>query len=74
MSKRVQSKIQVKHPDMFEYTSQEGFALLLAHTVAVVDYQNVSQANNFIALVDDTYVLYSLKQEKITLYVVLYLS
>jgi len=64
MSKRVQSKIQVKHSDMLKYTSQEGFTLLLAHTVAVVDYQGVTQANNFIALVDGTYILYSLKQEK----------
>ncbi len=31
MSKRVQSKIQIKHPEVFRYTSKEGFTLLLSN-------------------------------------------
>ncbi len=64
MSKRVHSKIQVKHPEMFIFTSRDGFSILLENTIAVVDYEGVAEANNFIASVNDMYILYSLKEEK----------
>ena len=64
MSKRVQSKIQIKHPEVFRFTSKEGFTLLLSNTIAVVSYKGLLGSNNFIASVNDEYILYSLKQDK----------
>jgi len=64
MSKRVYLKIKEKHPDMLPYTSKEGFSLLLTHTIATVAYHKKASADNFIARVDEAYILYALKQEK----------
>lgn len=64
MSKRVYEKIKVKHPDMLCFTSKDGFSILLANTIATVAYKKTIVADNFIAFVDDTYILYALKQEK----------
>jgi hypothetical protein len=64
MSKRVHKKIKTKHLDMLRFTSKDGFSLLLTNTIAIVAYKKISTADNFIAFVDNTYILYALKQEK----------
>jgi hypothetical protein len=64
MSKRVHEKIKAKHPDMLCFTSKDGFSLLLTNTIATVAYKKMVMADNFIACVDDNYILYALKQEK----------
>ena len=64
MSKRVHLKIKQKHPDMLLFTCKEGFAPLLENTIATVPYHKMKDADNFIAFVDDKYILYALKKEK----------
>ena len=64
MSKRVHEKIKEKHPDMLCFTSKDGFSLLLTNTIAIVAYKKMVTADNFIVCIDDTYILYALKQEK----------
>lgn len=62
MSKRVQSKIKAKHSDMFIFTEQTNFTRLMEATVAYCPYDE--HTINFIAHIDNKYVLYSLKREK----------
>ena len=64
MSKRVQTKIKLKHPDVVVYTQKDGFLLLLENTIATLPYKDSLYADNFIACVDEKYILYALKQEK----------
>jgi len=64
MSKRVHAKIKEKHPDMLPYTSKDGFTLLLANTIATVAYHKKPKSDNFIACIDESYILYALKQER----------
>ncbi|MEA1891903.1 MAG: hypothetical protein U9N33_04235 [Campylobacterota bacterium] len=64
MSKRVHTKIHMKHPEVSLYTSKEHFILLLEQTIAVVDYKATQEVHNFIARVDGNYILYALKQDK----------
>ena len=64
MSKRVHAKIKQKHSDMLLYTDKVGFARLLENTIAVVAYPQRVTADNFIACIDGTYILYALRQEK----------
>lgn len=64
MSKRVQQKIKLKHPDMFIFTDQSNFIRLMDATIGycLFDVDTI----NFIAHIqeDDRYILYSLKKEK----------
>lgn len=64
MSKRVQQKIKLKHPEMFLFTDQANFIRLMEMTVAYCEYDK--DTINFIAHIveSDKYILYSLKQEK----------
>lgn len=64
MSKRVQRKIKLKHPEVFIYTDQINFTILMESSVGY--YQYDKHTVNFIAHFeeDDKYILYSLKQEK----------
>ncbi len=64
MSKRVQQKIKLKHPEVFIYTDQINFTILMESSVGY--YQYDKHTVNFIAHFeeDDKYILYSLKQEK----------
>ena len=64
MSKRVESKIKVKHQDTFIYTSNDNFINLLKNTIASCSYDNKNHTINFIAVHNNKYILYSLKQEK----------
>lgn len=64
MSKRVQQKIKLKHPDMIIFTEQVNFIRLMEATVAYCEYDD--HTINFITHIEesDKYILYSLKQEK----------
>ena len=64
MSKRVQEKIKLKHPEMFIFTDQVNFIRLMEGTVGYCKYDE--HTINFIAHIEesDKYILYSLKQEK----------
>lgn len=64
MSKRVQQKINLKHPDMFDFTDQINFMLLMESSVGYYQYDKYTV--NFIAHIeeDDKYILYALKHEK----------
>jgi len=66
MSKRVQSKIKDKHPNVFKYTSKETFLELLNNTIASSSYGNCEKTLNFISYIKDEnkFILYSLKIEK----------
>jgi len=64
MSKRVHAKIKQKHSDMLRYTDKTEFTRLLENTIAVVAYPQIVTADNFIACVDGTYILYALRQAK----------
>ena len=66
MSKRVQSKIKVKHPDSFCYTDKPNFKILQKNTIAFVQYSKSSDTYNFISNIpkSNTFVLYALKSEK----------
>lgn len=64
MSKRVQQKIKLKHPEMFIFTDQVNFVRLMESSVGYCEYDE--HTINFIAHIEesDKYILYSLKQEK----------
>ncbi len=66
MSKRIQTKIQAKHPDSFCYTERVSFSLLQESTIAYLPYPKSSDTFNFIAYIPQsaTFVLYALKSEK----------
>ena len=66
MSKRIQTKIQAKHPDSFCYTDKIAFTQLQANTIAYFSYPKSNDTFNFIAYVhkSSTFVLYALKSEK----------
>ena len=64
MSKRVYGKLSLKHPDIIHYATKDNFIHILEATVAVVPYPKDTQAHNFIAHIDDNYILYALRQEK----------
>ena len=66
MSKRIQTKIQVKHPDSFYYTGKVPFTQLQESTIAYLPYLKSSDTFNFIAYVPKSaiFVLYALKSEK----------
>ena len=66
MSKRIQTKIQVKHPDSFCYTDRITFTQLQEYTIAYLPYPKSSDTFNFIAYVPESaiFVLYALKSEK----------
>lgn len=66
MSKRVQSKIKEKHPNVFKWTNKETFSKLLNNTVASSSYNNCEKTLNFISHIKDEnkFILYSLKNEK----------
>ena len=66
MSKRIQTKIQVKHPDSFCYTDRVMFTQLQESTIAYLPYPKSNDTFNFIAYMPQsaTFVLYALKSEK----------
>jgi len=66
MSKRIQTKIQVKHPDSFCYTDRVTFTKLQESTIAYLPYSKSSDTFNFIAYIPESglFVLYALKSEK----------
>jgi len=64
MSKRVQLKIKEKHPEVKKYTELQTFQMLMQETVASTHYGNAEETINFIAHVDNRFVLYALKREK----------
>ncbi len=66
MSKRIQTKIQVKHPDSFCYTDRVTFSQLQEYTIAYLPYPKSSDTFNFIAYMPESaiFVLYALKSEK----------
>ena len=64
MSKRVYLKLEEKHPDIIHYATRTNFTHILEATVAVVAYSKDTQTYNFISHIDDSYILYALKQEK----------
>ncbi len=49
---------------MLLFTCKEGFTLLLDNTIATVAYHKQPHSDNFIAQIDNNYILYALKQEK----------
>lgn len=53
MSKRVQSKIKDKHPNVFKYTTKETFSKLLNNTIASTSYDNCDKTLNFISYIKD---------------------
>ena len=61
MSKRVQMKIKVKHNDVKIYTELYTFQSLMHHTIAFYPYNKCKDTMNFIANIDNKFVLYSLK-------------
>ena len=64
MSKRVQGKIKEKHADVKQNTELHAFQLLMQNTVAFCPYNKCKDTMNFIAYVDNKFVLYALKKEK----------
>jgi hypothetical protein len=64
MSKRVHSKIRAKHPEVKQYTELHTFQQLMQHTVAFCPYDKCNDTVNFIAYIDNRFVLYALKREK----------
>mgnify|MGYP007094954542 CR=1 FL=1 len=64
MSKRVQHKIKTKHKDAALYTEFENFQELMQATVFSVGYNKCDETKNFIAYIDERFILYSLKREK----------
>ena len=64
MSKRVQTKIKEKHPEVKRYTELQTFQLLMRHTVAFCPYGKCQDTMNFIVHIDNKFVLYALKREK----------
>jgi acyl-CoA hydrolase len=64
MSKRVQQKINLKHPDVFVFTGQINFMILMESSVGY--YQYDYHTTNFIAHIeeDDRFILYALQREK----------
>ena len=64
MSKRVQLKIKEKHTDVKQYTELHVFQELMQNTVAFYPYDKCKDTMNFIAYVDNKFVLYAMKQEK----------
>ena len=66
MSKRIQTKIQSKHPDSFCYTDRVTFTQLQKYTIAYLPYPKSSDTFNFIAYIPESavFVLYALKSDK----------
>ena len=66
MSKRIQTKIQAKHPDSFCFTDKVTFTHLQESTIAYLPYPKNSDTFNFIAYMPQSavFVLYALKTEK----------
>ena len=64
MSKRVQLKIKEKHTDVKQYTELRVFQELMQNTVAFCPYDKCKDTMNFIAYVDNKFVLYAMKREK----------
>ncbi len=64
MSKRVQLKIKEKHTDVKQYTELHVFQELMQNTVAFCPYDKCKDTMNFIAYVDNKFVLYAMKREK----------
>ena len=64
MSKRVYAKIKERHPEVRQYTELQTFRLLMRHTIASCKYDKCDDTVNFIAYIDNRFVLYALKREK----------
>ena len=64
MSKRVQFKIKEKHADIKQYTELHHFQELMQNTIAICPYDKCKDTMNFIAYVDNKFVLYAMKREK----------
>jgi hypothetical protein len=64
MSKRVQLKIKEKHTNVIQYTEFHTFQELLQNTIAFCPYDKCQDTINFIAYIDDKFVLYAMKREK----------
>jgi hypothetical protein len=64
MSKRVAQKIKIKHSDVLKYTNMQNFVILMEHTIASVPYKKCIDTINFIAYIDNRYILFALKKEK----------
>ena len=64
MSKRVQLKIKEKHTDVKQHTELHAFQELMQNTIAFYPYDKCKDTMNFIAYVDNKFVLYAMKREK----------
>ena len=66
MSKRIQTKIQAKHPDSFCFTDKATFTKLQESTIAYLPYSKITDTFNFIAYMPERslFVLYALKSAK----------
>ena len=64
MSKRVQSKIKEKHPEVKKFAELQTFQLLMKKTIAYINYDKCEDTINFIAYIDSRFVVYALKREK----------
>lgn len=64
MSKRVQHKIKEKHFNASQYTEFKMFKLLMNSTIASCSYNKCENTINFIAHIENDFILYSLKKEK----------
>lgn len=64
MSKRVQGKIKEKHAEVKQYTELHAFQQLMHNTIAFCPYDKCKDTMNFIAYVDNKFVLYAMKKEK----------
>jgi len=66
MSKRIQDKINIKHPNIKEFTEFDNFQILLQNTIGSCPYEKYNNVINFVAYIEeyDNYIMYSLKSEK----------
>jgi len=65
MSKRVQSKIKLKHSNNFYFTNQLSFTELLENTIGSCNYDENKHTVNFIAHIksQNRYIMFSLKSD-----------
>ena len=66
MSKRIQDKINLKHPNIKDFTQYDNFQILLNNTIGSCPYDKYNNVINFIVHIEDEnkYIIYSLKSEK----------
>ena len=60
----MQSKIKEKHPDVALFTEYEKFQLLMDNTICSIPYKKCDLTINYVAYIEEDFILYSLKKEK----------